>query len=651
MKIPYLGKIQLHWCHSCYVPLIRSKCSICGQLGIKVSLTPPGDIRPAFSNDLERIISVIETQFGEYSANKFEKLVKNQIILLNKVPYIDRMDEIVIQGQTIGLFRFNVVKEDFEFIPKLSLAKEIWSSNSKGYLIADSGAKKPILNGASVLSPGVLDSDPNINPNDPVIIVCEGKVIAVGLAKMKGEQMGKNHKGIAVKVKYRKDESLNLSMYQNITWERIIEANKESLEILEAEAIHFIEKIAKKYTKHTVAYSGGKDSLVTLDLVAQSKIQYDIIFSDTGLEYPETLENIHLVSQKYKKQVFKSENDSWDFWERFKQFGPPSRNSRWCCKSAKLFPVNEILTKHYPNEKEILSYIGRRRYESLGRSKESRVSKNPWIPKQISASPINNWTAFEVFLYIKRHNLFQLLNPLYHKMEFIRVGCWVCPASSLSDFKIMEKTHPSLIVKLKKSLNVIREKNNLPKQYISWGLWRWKNLPQKMLDLLKNEGINFKFSNSYMNDAELKFRMTDSISPCVQGGYSTFLSANQMLELERIQRLIPIFGSFEYNEDLDILILETRNKIRADIFRDGSIIIKGKNELIVTKAIESIVKTLHRIVHCDGCGICTYNCKNDALNVENGVISVKVDRCTFCLNCNEYCTLLKYKDYESYFLI
>ncbi len=120
MKIPYLGKVRMHWCDNCNVPLIRSHCSICENNRRKVNITPPGDIRPAFEGDLKRIISLVEKQFGNESANIIEEILHNQVFLLNKVPYIDRMDEILLNGEVIALLRFNPLKEDFEILPKLS---------------------------------------------------------------------------------------------------------------------------------------------------------------------------------------------------------------------------------------------------------------------------------------------------------------------------------------------------------------------------------------------------------------------------------------------------------------------------------------------------------------------------------------------------
>ncbi|NHJ02209.1 MAG: hypothetical protein EAX86_08725 [Candidatus Heimdallarchaeota archaeon] len=650
MNTPYLGKIKLYWCDECHVPLIANICGICDTKGRKINLTPPGDFRPAFDGDIKNILIAINGQFGDEAKEKFQTIIRNQIFLLNKIPYIDRMEEIIVQGEVVGIFRFNVVRQQFEVLPKISLAVALWSPNSKGWIEIDEGARIPIIKGASVLSPGVKKTDPTISIDQPVIVVCKNEVIAVGLAKMLGYNMGVEKKGIAVKTKYRLKTTISSIPQFISSWEQIIEANSLSMKNLENEAIDFIEAAGKNYKSHVVAYSGGKDSLVTLDLVSKSDIEYNIIFSDTGLEYPETIDNIRKIGYFYNRKIHSNKNEGWDFWSRFNQFGPPSRNSRWCCKSAKLNPINEILDELYPREKFVLSYIGRRRYESYGRSKESRVSKNPWIPKQITAAPISDWNAFEVYLYIKKHALTDLLNPLYN-IGFVRIGCWLCPASSLSDFRIMQNSHPDYLNKLMEKILKIQSKFNLPSEYSKWGLWRWKYLPQKVINLLNTNNIKYNSIHyTDVNSFDLKFSTTSTPSPCINGGYSSFLSANQILDLNRLINLVPILGSIQYDEELDILSILTKSKFQSDIFRDGSIIIRNKNLKDIGTDTINIVKTIYRITNCDGCGICTHQCPKNALKINSGVIQVNQNQCTHCLKCNNFCPLINYRDEISFFI-
>ncbi|WP_341536887.1 phosphoadenosine phosphosulfate reductase domain-containing protein [Methanosarcina barkeri] len=55
--------------------------------------------------------------------------------------------------------------------------------------------------------------------------------------------------------------------------------------------------------KVSVSYSGGKDSLAVLQLVSESLDDYEIMFADTGLEFPETIENVKQVVEHYGKKT------------------------------------------------------------------------------------------------------------------------------------------------------------------------------------------------------------------------------------------------------------------------------------------------------------------------------------------------------------
>ena len=68
------------------------------------------------------------------------------------------------------------------------------------YVVVDMGAVKFVVKGADVMTPGIVDSDKNIKPNDMVWICDEKnkKPLAVGIALISGEDMIKKEKGKAV---------------------------------------------------------------------------------------------------------------------------------------------------------------------------------------------------------------------------------------------------------------------------------------------------------------------------------------------------------------------------------------------------------------------------------------------------------------------
>jgi len=229
----YLGKLMLYWCDACNVPVLGKKCARCGSATRYVDCTPPGDIRPAFPFDVELINKTIEESFGHRGLIPADKLV-----VLNKAPYEDRLDEAVVDGRMFGALRFVPYRLKWMFMPRAFAAKQM--RVTKGFVVADKGAEKPLLWSSNLLGPGVVDCDGDIRVDDEVVVLLEGRPIAVGRAKKTGADMRERKKGVAVKVRWNGyDDSPVLGGGQ--AWQDAVEANREYLASVEGEALGFIQ--------------------------------------------------------------------------------------------------------------------------------------------------------------------------------------------------------------------------------------------------------------------------------------------------------------------------------------------------------------------------------------------------------------------------
>ena len=118
-----------------------------------MNIAPPGDVRPAFLNDLVRISKIIDSQYGPKSSSLLG-LTDDRIVLLNEVSYDDLMDEIIIDGVVVGALRYNIVLKMWDFFPRLIGAKRIFENRDSQkfkYLIVDSGASPVLAESATVL--------------------------------------------------------------------------------------------------------------------------------------------------------------------------------------------------------------------------------------------------------------------------------------------------------------------------------------------------------------------------------------------------------------------------------------------------------------------------------------------------------------------
>jgi phosphoadenosine phosphosulfate reductase len=621
----YLGELMLYWCPECNLPVLGKKCA-CRSATKKNDITPPGDIRPAFPYDIELVNRTTEKQFGK-------KLIpEGRLVVLNKAPYEDRMDEVIFDGKVMGSVRFELEKMDWVFIPRLEGAVRL--SGGKKWVIVDKGAVNFIKKGASVLAPGVNDADTGIVEGDEVIIITpENEVIATGRARMDAQRMLTHERGMAVKTRWHgKPEATGLSQSDEIkTWDDAVNANKFIMEKKELNAHTFIKNVVEKTNRPvSVSYSGGKDSLATLLLVNDVVPEYDIIFADTGLEFPETLENVQQVARELSKPL-KIHSAGNAFWDSIDNFGPPTVEARWCCKVCKLGAITQVIEKNYDNG--CLTFIGQRKYESEIRANSKTVWKNPWVGNQIGASPIQNWTALHVWLYLfwKKASY----NPLYAE-GFDRIGCWLCPSASMADFMRLSQTHPGLSEKLKDYLAGYAERVGLPVEWATYGFWRWQVLPTPLKMIADKKGIEFVPQPS---SKPVSFTMTAGYRPCKAGGITAEGSFGTPLNLAGISAsgMMVLLGD---TNSIDGVIIAQNGEENVQVYASGSVVARSTDENGARKFITLAEKTIRRALLCTGCGVCVGQCGAGAVSI-NRTASIN-EKCTRCGKCTNACPIVKF---------
>lgn len=89
----------------------------------------------------------------------------------------------------------------------------------------------------------------------------------------------------------------------------LVKNNEKVLLVAENEAMDFIKEKYEEYQKNNiagfvVAFSGGKDSQVILDLVSRviPHEQFTPVFTNTGMELPCTLELMKITEEHYKQK-------------------------------------------------------------------------------------------------------------------------------------------------------------------------------------------------------------------------------------------------------------------------------------------------------------------------------------------------------------
>ena len=181
-----------------------------------------------------------------------------------------------------------------------------------------------------------------------------------------------------------------------------------------------------------VAYSGGKDSTLTLQLVYELLLSLPpkdrkpvyVIASDTRVEAPIVADyvsnSLHQLETHAKEagiEVFvhlvqpEIENS---FWTNIigKGYPPPNRWFRWCTSKLKIKPIRLVIDNITAKHGSVILLLGSRKAESNNRSRsiDSReynsrgLNPHHEIPNALVMQPIVNWTTDEVWEYLFKNN-------------------------------------------------------------------------------------------------------------------------------------------------------------------------------------------------------------------------------------------------------
>jgi len=612
-----LGPISLHWCRRCGVPLLeRRSCGICGGMPDSVAVTPPGDVRPAFQFDLAKVRQLADDEFGEGAGTRL--LPEGEIVLLNRIPDLDRTDEVIAGGEVLANITW-ILGKGFMLQLRIPGAARI-GIPSIGWVVADRGAVPSILGSSNLLGPGVVRCAPCIKPQDEIILL-DGepggeRILGTGSARMSSETMGALTRGTAVKVRWRREKGLGDTVARpsiTRTWDDVLAANRAVLSEDVERAVDFIREGAAKLNRPVaVSYSGGKDSLATLLLVLEAGLRPDVVFIDTGLEFPETVHNARDVSSRLGLKLLVEEAGE-AFWDNLPSFGPPARDARWCCKCCKLGPVTRLISREFPGG--VLSFIGQRRYESEARASKGPVWKNPWVPGQIGASPIQEWTALEVWLYLFDNKDKAPWNPWYER-GLERIGCFLCPATNLADLELVRKAFAGY-ERWQKRLE------EYPETWRSFGLWRWRRLSKGVAEHLAQRGITVEAPKAL--PPRLIFEAGEH-QVCAEG-LSLQGHFSRPLGLEMLSGRLRAMGKARL-EGERLLVGEW-----AEISRDGKVSLRAKEGEELKRRTEALKEAVLRAEECAGCGICTGRCKTGAASVVRGRMAIDAQKCNQCGAC------------------
>ena len=195
----------------------------------------------------------------------------------------------------------------------------------------------------------------------------------------------------------------------------------ESLQKKIEQSIRLLQQVQKAHPDEVIeiAYSGGKDSDVILQLAKEAGIRYEAIYKNTTIDPPGTIRH----AQEMGATIIRPKRT---FAELIQSAGLPTRFQRFCCNELKEYKVRDV------------AVMGVRRSESTKRAEryseptECRFygSKKNHVE---AVYPILEWTDEDVAAFIADRKI--KCAPIYYDVGGVfyverRLGCMCCPLQS-----------------------------------------------------------------------------------------------------------------------------------------------------------------------------------------------------------------------------
>ncbi len=384
-----------------------------------------------------------------------------------------------------------------------------------------------------------------------------------------------------------------------------------------------------KVSMFYAAFSGGKDSIVMLDIVQRALPHDDfvVIFGDTTMELSTTYQALNEAKKHWPTLEWYEARTNFKAEESWSKIGFPARKLRWCCSVHKTAPsiakLKEIYKKKYPDARrpfKVMVFDGVRAEESDARSTYTMISDGNKHAVQYNCSPILKWSSCELFLYIFQYGL--LFNKLY-RFGAYRVGCKLCPMASDWYECVLNHIFPDEVAPL---LNIVS--NSITKSFSSE-----------------------KDKQNYLQSGGWKSRI---------GGKELSFGGNKITEVKTGGMVKFIITESNYNWDKwmttvapVVKVGEDKYSIRyKDINIDFTVQVDKRSTIITLPALIRsplsvrfmylFKNALNKAAYCVNCGECMAECAYGALNVTyDDIVINNCAHCERCLDSSKGCVVAR----------
>lgn len=407
----------------------------------------------------------------------------------------------------------------------------------------------------------------------------------------------------------------------------MIEKNRGLMNQLEQETIKKIYNTYIKYQKKVdvfyVAFSGGKDSVVALDLVQRAlpHNEFKVLFGDTQMEFPDTYDVVNKIKQLCSelKIDFLTAQSRMSPLETWSIFGPPAQTMRWCCSVHKTTPQVLKLRKYMDNPHfKGMAFTGIRGDESASRSEYNDISNGDKIRGQYSFHPILEWNSAELFNYIYDKGL--IINEAYKKGNS-RAGCLVCPMATYKNMFFKEISYSERSGEYLSTTDfndIILETSSKPlsnskqvKEFMETGGWK-----------ARRSGRELSIAKNY----------------CIYSYEKGLFEIKITRKSSDWHEWIKTLGQVRYPYD-DIVEIVFDDKKYVGEYQETAQTLEfsfnvGTNTKTDINFMSAFKIVMRKTAYCVMCQVCEANCPHGYIHMDNGMVNID-DNCVKCRKCHD----------------